>query len=80
VSLAFREELISQMPAPQLLMALGYTYIRPEKAPALRTMLDYRMPDVFCNNWLMVTDSCRMVRRGACLASAAADSRTGAEA
>jgi type I restriction enzyme R subunit len=36
MSLSFREELISQIPALQLLMALGYTYLTPEEALVLR--------------------------------------------
>ena len=35
-SLAFREALISQIPALQLLMALGYHYLTPAEALALR--------------------------------------------
>lgn len=34
--LLFREELISQIPALQLLMAMGYTYLTPEEALAKR--------------------------------------------
>jgi type I restriction enzyme R subunit len=33
---SFREELISQIPALQLLMAMGYTYLTPDEADALR--------------------------------------------
>ena len=33
---SFREELISQIPALQLLMAMGYTYLTPEQALRLR--------------------------------------------
>ncbi|MHB1317674.1 MAG: type I restriction endonuclease subunit R [Anaerolineae bacterium] len=36
MSLSFREELISQIPALHLLMALGYTYLTPEEALELR--------------------------------------------
>ncbi|NLT72696.1 MAG: hypothetical protein GXX94_00670 [Chloroflexi bacterium] len=36
MSLSFREELISQIPALRLLMALGYTYLQPSEALALR--------------------------------------------
>jgi len=36
MSIAFREALISQMPALQLLMALGYRYLPPAEALALR--------------------------------------------
>ena len=32
---AFREELISQIPALQLLMALGYQYLTPDETLAL---------------------------------------------
>ena len=35
-TLAFREELISQIPALQLLMALGYRYLTPDEALAQR--------------------------------------------
>jgi len=31
-NLAFREELISQIPALQLLMAMDYRYLRPDEA------------------------------------------------
>jgi len=36
MSLSFREELISQIPPLRLLMALGYRYLPPEEALALR--------------------------------------------
>ena len=36
MSLAFREELISQVPALRLLMGLGYRYLPPEEALYLR--------------------------------------------
>ncbi len=36
MSLAFREELISQIPALRLLCVLGYRYLTPAEALALR--------------------------------------------
>jgi|GEM_PF-5029145 len=36
MSLSFRKELISQMPALRPLMALGYRYLQPSEALALR--------------------------------------------
>ena len=45
MSLAFREELISQIPALRLLMALGYRYLPPEQA--LRAELVTEMRALF---------------------------------
>ena len=42
-SLAFGEELISQIPALRLLMALGYDYLTPEEALALRCNSERRV-------------------------------------
>jgi len=55
MSLAFREELISQIFVLRLLMALGYRYLPPEEALALRvcaglmTSAYYKNGGSFCN-------------------------------
>ena len=36
MALSFREQLISQIPALQLLMAMGWEYLTPDEAMALR--------------------------------------------
>ena len=37
---SFREQLISQIPALQLLMGLGYRYLTPEETLALRLLTE----------------------------------------